>query len=221
MDRQTVIKTIEESKIIVILRGFTTKELIDTVSAIRDGGIRCCEITYDITGKTKDEDIASQIGILCERFPDMCIGAGTVLTKEQVVLTKAAGGKFIISPDTNEEVIKETVASGLVSLPGAFTPSEATLANRCGADFVKLFPNSEVKPSYLKALVVPLSHIRFLAVGGVTLDNITDYLKNGAKGVGIATAIADKKLIASGEFDKVRDNARLYADAVASFNSEV
>ena len=214
MDRKEIIKKIDSCKIVVILRGFTTQELIGTVGALEKGGIYCCEITYDSLGKTPDDAIAEQIRVLTEKYPEMCIGAGTVLTEKQVELTAKAGGKFIISPDTNPDVIKKTIACEMVSIPGAFTPSEATLADRSGADFVKLFPNAEVNPSYIKTVSLPLSHIKFLAVGGVNLENIPLYIKNGACGFGIATAIANKKLIAEEKFDEIADIARQYADAV-------
>jgi 2-dehydro-3-deoxyphosphogluconate aldolase/(4S)-4-hydroxy-2-oxoglutarate aldolase len=144
----------------------------------------------------------------------MVIGAGTVLTESQVELTKNAGGKFIISPDTNPEIIKKTRELGLVSIPGALTPSEATLANRSGADFVKLFPNGEVKPTYLKALVAPLSHIKFLAVGGVSAANAKETLAMGAVGIGVATAIANKDLIKKGDYEGITRLARDFVNAV-------
>ena len=213
MNRQDVINTIEREKIIVILRGFGYDELKNTVAAMREGGIRCCEVTYDSLGKTTDEQTAEHIARLCVDFPDMLIGAGTVLKESQVELTKNAGGKFIISPDTNPDVIKKTVELGLVSIPGALTPSEATLANRSGADFVKLFPNGEVKPTYLKALVAPLSHIKFLAVGGINAENLSDTLKMGAVGVGVATGIANKEFIRAGKFDEITKLARKFVSA--------
>lgn len=213
MNRQDVINTIEREKIIVILRGFSYDELKNTVAAMREGGIRCCEVTYDSLGKTTDEQTAGLIARLCIDFPDMLIGAGTVLKESQVELTKNAGGKFIISPDTNPDVIKKTVELGLVSIPGALTPSEATLANRSGADFVKLFPNGEVKQTYLKALVAPLSHIKFLAVGGINAENLTDTLKMGAVGVGVATGIANKEFIRAGKFDEITKRARKFVSA--------
>ena len=196
------------------MRGLNLDELIKTVSAVREGGIRCCEVTYDSTGNPSDEQTASYIKTLVEKFPDMHIGAGTVLTEKQVELTAAAGGEYIISPDTNVDVIKKTRELGLVSMPGALTPSEATLANRTGADFVKLFPNSEMKPSYLKAVAVPLSHIKFLAVGGVTETNAADYLRSGAVGIGVANGIINKQKIKEGKFAELTELARKYVEAV-------
>ena len=132
------IKQIEENKIIVIVRGVAKEKLIPLAEAMYAGGIRIMECTYDATGKMPDEENAANIAMLAEHFGDrMVVGAGTVLTEKQVRLTKEAGGKFIISPDTNEAIIKESKAQGLVSIPGAITPSEAAAASRAGADFVK------------------------------------------------------------------------------------
>ncbi len=213
-NREDTIKAIEEGKIITILRGLNEEQLIRTCEAMERGGIRLAEVTFSATGEPADTVIAGYIRTLAAHFRGrMYIGAGTVLTEEQVRLAAEAGAKFIISPDTNSEVIRATRAAGLVSIPGAFTPSEATAANRAGADFIKLFPNSEVKISYLKALAVPLSHIRFLAVGGVNDENLPDYLAAGAKGVGIATGIVNKKLIAAGDYAGITALAEKYVRA--------
>jgi len=97
-------------------------------------------------------------------------------------------------------------------MPGALTPTEAANAHRWGADFVKLFPNSEMKISYLKALMAPLSHIKFLAVGGVNLENFKDFISAGAKGVGMATNIADRKAILAGDYDKITSLAKAFTE---------
>ena len=204
MDRNYVIESILKNKIIVIMRGLTPDRLIRTVEAMEKGGIRLVEVTFDQSGKTPDAVTAENIRLLTETFEGrVLVGAGTVMTAEQAELAAAAGAKFIISPDSCREVIERTVELGMVSIPGVFTPTEAANAHRWGADFVKLFPNSEVNISYLKCLTVPLSHIRFLAVGGVNADNLADYLAAGAVGVGVATSIVNKKLISEERYDEI------------------
>ena len=212
------VDSILDEKVIVILRGFSDEELVNTVAALSRGGIHCCEVTYDSRGDIPDEKIAATIKMLCDKFPEMHIGAGTVLTEKQVILTAVAGGRFIVSPDTNPDVIAMTARLGLVSVPGALTPSEVTLANRSGADFVKMFPIGEMGSSYLKALAVPLSHVRLLAVGGVDHDNVGEYLNAGACGIGIATAIANKTLIRAGKYDEV---SRLASDFLAKIKASI
>ena len=206
---EQTIKALETHKIVVILRGVDKEKLIPLCEAMYKGGIRLVECTYDARGVISDAEIAENIGMLAAHFAGrMEIGAGTVLREEQVRLTAAVGGTFIISPDTNEQVIRVAKACGLVSIPGALTPTEAMTAHRAGADFVKLFPVSAMSPSYVKAVRAPLSHSRFLAVGGVRLDNIADFLKAGAHGVGIGIGEPEKQAIASGDFDFVENTCR-------------
>lgn len=213
LDRKEIINYIENNKIIVIMRGFTKEQLIRAVDAMEKGGIRLVEVTFDQSGSVSDEVTAENIRALKERFAGKVrIGAGTVMTEAQVELAHKAGAEFIISPDCYEAVIKKTRELGMVSMPGVFTPTEAANAHRYGADFAKLFPNSEVNISYLKALAVPLSHIKFLAVGGVNHENMQDYFKAGAKGIGVATAIADKKAIFSGDYEEITRRAKLFTD---------
>ena len=204
-----IVDKILKEKAIMIVRGVPTEKLTDLAEAMWRGGIRAMECTYDATGKVSDEEIGRAIGMLAEKMEGrMLVGAGTVLKESQVRLTAEAGGTFIISPDTNEDVIKETKRLGLVSIPGALTPSEATVAHRAGADFVKLFPVSQLGAGYVKALCAPLSHIRFLAVGGVNSGNMLDYLKNGACGVGMGLGEADKLAIARNDFEYIENKCR-------------
>ncbi len=211
LNRKEIIKDIEENKIIVIMRGFSTEQLIRSVDAMEKGGIKLVEVTFDQRGVTSDDETAEYIRALKENFDGkLRIGAGTVMTEKQVELAYNAGAEFIISPDCYEPVIRKTRELGMVSIPGAFTPTEAANAHRFGADFVKLFPNSELKISYLKALIAPLSHVKFLAVGGVNHENMKDYLEAGAKGIGVATAIADKKAIFAEDYEEITRRAMLF-----------
>jgi 2-dehydro-3-deoxyphosphogluconate aldolase/(4S)-4-hydroxy-2-oxoglutarate aldolase len=180
-----------------------------------NGGIRLLEITYSADGKISDEETASNIKLLADHFNGrMLIGAGTVLTERQVELTKNAGGLFIISPDTSEDVIRKTRELSLVSMPGALTPTEIQSAHKAGADFVKLFPVTSLGTEYVKAVKAPLSHIKMLAVGGVNLDNIKNYLQVGISGFGLGSNIVDKKLIAKNDFEAITVLAKKYTEAL-------
>lgn len=206
------IEKIKEGKIIVIVRGVARENLIPLAEAMYAGGIRLLECTYDASEKIPDEEIAANIEMLAKHFEGrMLIGAGTVIRERQVALTKSAGGKFIISPDTNAEIIKKTKEHGLVSIPGAITPTEVAFAYRTGADFVKLFPiDLYGGAKYIKTLRAPLSHIPLLAVGGVNPDNMAEFLSAGAVGLGIGSGVVDKKLIEAGEFEKITELAKRY-----------
>lgn len=208
-----IIESVKKNKIIVIVRGVAKEKLIPLAEAMYNGGIRLIECTYQANGSISDEEIADNIKMLAEYFGDkMYVGAGTVLTKKQVELTKKAGGKFIISPDANEEVIRYTKEIGLISMPGALTPTEIAAAKRAGADFVKVFPIDVYGPSYIKAVKAPLSNVELLAVGGITINNINDYLSAGAVGVGIGTGIVNKSMIESGDFEGITRLAKEYTE---------
>ena len=173
------------------------------------------EVTYSASGAVPDEETAANIGRLAEHFAGrMHIGAGTVLTTKQVRLTKEAGGTFIISPNVKKEVIEETVKLGLVSMPGVFTPSEACDAVDFGADFVKLFPVTNMGSSYVKAIKAPLSHIKFLAVGGIDETNMQEYLDAGVSGFGIGSNITNKKMIDNNDWAGLTALAKKYTEVI-------
>lgn len=212
---KNTIQSLLDNKIIVIVRGVAREKLIPFAEAIYEGGIRFMECTYDASGKISDEEIARNIQMLAEYFDGrMYIGAGTVITEKQVEFTKAAGGKFIISPDTNIEIIKKTKELGMLSIPGAITPTEVAAASRAGADFVKLFPVDLYGPKYIKILAAPLSNVRMLAVNGINAENMTDYLEAGACGVGVGSGIANKQLIQQGDFAAITQLAKSFTDRI-------
>ena len=213
--KQQIIESVKKEKIIVIVRGVERELLVPLAEAMYNGGIRLLEITFDASGKTTDNEIASRIAMLKTHFGDrMHIGAGTVLTAAQVELVAQAGGEFIISPNVKREVIEKTCELSLVSMPGALTPSEIVDAHDFGADFVKLFPVTSLGVGYVKAVRAPLSHIPMLAVGGIDLDNISDYLNAGVCGFGLGSNIIDKKMLAQGDFDGITRLAASYVKAV-------
>lgn len=213
--REQVIKAIEKEKLVVIVRGIEREKLIPLAEAMYAGGIRLLEVTYSANGAVSDEDTAENIRMLAEHFGDrMYIGAGTVIKPEQVELTKAAGGKFIISPDAYEAVIRKTRELDMVSMPGALTATEIQAAHRAGADFVKMFPITDMGSAYVKAVRAPLSHIKLLAVGGVDLSNIAEYKKAGVCGFGVGSNIINKKMLADGDYAGITKLAEEYVAAV-------
>lgn len=215
--RYEVIEAVKREKLVVIVRGVAREDLIPLAEAMYAGGIRLLEVTFSQDGKVTDEETADRIAMLAKAMKGkMYVGAGTVTTEKQVELVKAAGGLFIISPDTYPEVIKKTRELDLVSMPGAFTPTEAMTAHRAGADFVKLFPLGELGPSYLKAVRAPLSGIDFLAVGGVDLNTIPALLKAGASGFGVGSNIVKNELIKEGKYGELTELAKAYVAAVSN-----
>lgn len=211
--QEYVIRKIEVEKIITIVRGVAKEKLIPLAQAMYDGGIRLIECTYDASGKISDEEMSDNIAMLADHFGSkMLVGAGTVLTERQVELTKTAGGSFIISPDTNPDIIKKTKDLQLVSIPGALTPSEIAAAHRAGADFVKVFPANTMGSRYIKEVKAPLSNIKLLAVGGINPDNMKEYFDAGACGIGVGSSIVDKKMINNNDFAGITKLAKLYTE---------
>lgn len=212
--KKDIIEAIRKHKIVAILRKVPIDKLQDTVEALYRGGIRLMEVTFDPSGDMPEEETLRQIRFIADHFEGVFAGAGTVLEPEQVTKAAQAGAKYIISPNTDEDVIRQTVKEGLVSMPGAFTPSEAVSAHKWGADFVKLFPIGKMGSGYVKDIAAPLSHISFIAVGGIHDGNVKEYLTAGCVGAGIGSSLVDKKLIQAGRFEELETLARKYVATI-------
>ena len=190
---QDLCARLREKKLISIVRGAPTEKITKIADAIYRGGFRFMEITFDQSGKTPHAVTAEQIRIVREAFDGrLHVGAGTVMTEAQLKLAAEAGAEYIISPNVDTAIIRATKAAGLISIPGAFTPSEIAGAYQAGADFVKLFPADCVDLKYIKAVRAPINHIPLLAVSGVTPENLGDYLKAGMAGAGIGSILVTR-----------------------------
>ncbi len=202
--REDIIQKVLDSKVIAIVRGIYGEDCLKLAKALYKGGIRMLEVTFDQRNVELQEKTAETIRLLCDQMGDqMSFGAGTVTSVEMVQLAKKAGAQFIISPNTKEAVIKETLSLGMVSIPGAMTPTEVIDAYEYGADYVKVFPAGNLGPSYMKSLCAPISHVPMLAVGGVDEKNAKAFIEAGAVGVGIGGRLANKAMVAAGDFDQI------------------
>ena len=211
--REQIIQKVKDKKIVAIVRGVYGEDCVNLARALCEGGIELLEVTFDQSKPESLERTSDTIRQLVAQLGDkMIFGAGTVTTLEMLELARNAGAQFVVSPDTNEEVIKATVAAGMVSMPGALTPTEIVTAHRYGADFVKLFPAGTQGTGYLKAVTAPLNHIPILAVGGVNEKNIADFMAAGAVGAGVGGNLVNKTWIANGEFDKITALAKEFTE---------
>ena len=207
-------------KLIVIVRGVQNDRLEPLLEALYAGGVRFVEITFDAKGRTSTEETAEQIARMRKLFQGRIhVGAGTVLTLAQAKAAVEAGAEFLISPNVNKDVIHYANKSEVLSMPGAMTPTEAVCAFDAGADFVKLFPSDSLGIGYIKALCAPLSHIPFLAVGGVNERNVADFLKAGVVGVGVGGNIVKKDLIEQENWEAVRNLATQYCTAIEAYQA--
>lgn len=215
MEKRKILEAIEEEKLIVIVRGVEKEKLIPLCEALYRGGVRLVEITFDMKGTVSPGETSECIAMLSEAFDGrMLIGAGTVVTLEQAKAAYDGGAKYLISPNTDERIIKFAVEHGIVSIPGAMTPTEIVNAYGFGADFVKVFPADSLGLSYIKAVRAPLSHIPMLAVGGVNEKNVSDFLAAGLSGVGVGSNITKRDLIKSENYEAITSLAREYVDAI-------
>jgi 2-dehydro-3-deoxyphosphogalactonate aldolase len=171
--------------LVAIIRGVTPGEAVEVGEAIFAAGIRVIEVPLN------SPDPIASVQRLAERFGDTAlIGAGTVLDPADVARIAEAGGQLIVSPNTHVPVIEATVAAGMVSSPGFYTPSEAFTALRAGAHALKFFPAEAATPAVVRALraVLPPG-VPLLVVGGVTPDNVGTWLSAGADGFGLGSGV--------------------------------
>lgn len=213
--RALTLEKVEQYKVIAIVRGIEQEKLLKVADALYAGGIRLMEVTFNQKDPSSWQETADGIAAIRAKYePEMLVGAGTVTSVELVDLAASAGAKYIISPDTNVDVIKHTRELGLVSMPGALTPSEIMTAHTAGADYVKLFPVSTLGPDYVKAVRGPISHVKMLAVGGVNEKNLDSFLKAGLSGAGVGGNLVNKTWIDNGEFEKLTAVATEMMDIV-------
>ena len=212
----TPLEYVKKRKIVAIVRGLSPEYLIRLGHAFEEGGIGLMEVTYNQSAPETWKDTANGIEAVEKEFGDrLLVGAGTVITLEQVSMTYNAGGHYLVTPTTQPEIIRAGKALGLGLYPGAFTPSEILAAYDAGADAVKVFPASCLGPGYIKAIRAPLSHIPLMAVGGVNEKNAADFLKAGCVGLGVGGNLVNKEWIRNGEWEKITALAKEFKKAVA------
>ena len=210
-----VLNKILDSKIIAIVRGIPSDQVVGLAEALEKGGISCIEVTFDQSSAEKAQDTLKAISNIRTALGDrVCVGAGTVMTVEQVEAAAAAGAEYMISPNTNAAVITRTKELDKVSIPGAMTPSEVADAYELGADIVKMFPAGVLGAAYIKAVKAPLKHIPVTAVGGVNPGNCGEFIRAGAVGVGVGGNLVSPQLVKEGRFEEITAIARSYTDAL-------
>ena len=193
-----VIKALGEYGIVPVVVLNDAKDAEPLAKALCEGGLKCAEVTFRTAAAEES------IKIMAEKFPDMLVGAGTVLTTEQVDRAVAAGAKFIVSPGLNPKVVKYRVEKGIPVCPGTCTPSEMEQAMDLGLDVVKFFP---AEPSggvkFIKAVAAPYTMLKFMPTGGVNATNVRDYLAYDKILCCGGSWMVKGSLIEAGEFDKI------------------
>ena len=175
-------------KIVAILRGIQADDVLKIAGALCDGGVKIIEVTLNSPNALLViEQLNSAYG------NQLLVGAGTVLDVSDSKAAIAAGAKFLISPNVDIAVIKAAKNAGILSIPGAFTPTEIVTAHNNGADIVKVFPAPDA--AYIKNILAPLNHIKLMPTGGINLTNIKSFKDAGATAFGIGSSLVNNQSI--------------------------
>lgn len=201
-----VLLKLHECGIVPVVTIDDAKAAIPLAKALIDGGLPCAEITFRTAAARES------IRLMAEAFPDMLVGAGTVLTPEQADWAVAAGAKFIVSPGINPRVVKHCVDKGYAITPGTCTPSDVEQALEFGLEVVKFFPSEPAGGlEMIKAIAAPYVGVKFVPTGGLNATNVRDYLAYDRIWACGGSWMVKGDLIRAGEFDKIRE---LAAEAV-------
>ncbi len=215
------VSLIRKEKLVLLARGIPLEILSQALEACADVGIVLFESTFDHRLADPVTENREKIRALKKALGSRIrFGAGTVLTREEVRAACDAGAEYIISPDTDPEVIEETKRLGLISIPGAMTPSEIKRAWSLGADLVKLFPADDLGMHYIQNLKGPLGHIPLMATGGVNPATIPQFLRAGITAVGTGITVFRPDLIAKEDYEGIRTLAKMHVDAVRLTDTE-
>lgn len=218
MSRESCIELIREERLVTLARRIPTEKLIHALTACADNGIRLFESTFDHTAPDPVRENAEKLVTLKKQLGDrICFGAGTVLTTEEVHAAYDSGCEFIISPDSDPEIIEETRKLGMVSIPGAMTPTEIKRAWKQGADIVKLFPADDLGYHYIWNLQGPLGHIPLMATGGVNPATIPEFFNKGILAVGTGITIFRPDLIAAEDYEGIGCLAKMHVDTIRMY----
>lgn len=195
-----VIQQFEKIGIIPVVVIEDAKDAEPLGRALVEGGLPCAEVTF------RTEAAEEAIRIMCEKFPDMLVGAGTVLTIEQVDRAVAAGAKFIVSPGINPKVVEYCVNKNIPITPGTCTPSNIETAIEYDLDVVKFFPaEASGGLRYIKAIAAPYTGMRFMPTGGINENNIREYLAYDRVIACGGSWMVKSELIKSGNFNKIME----------------
>ena len=203
----SALEIIAKHKLVAIVRLDDLSIADELLDALVAGGIRAIEFT--LTNPQATETIAAMRSRIDE---GIVIGAGSVINAEQVRAVAGAGAQFVVSPITKREILDACAEANLPAMPGAFSPSEIQQAWEWGAAVVKVFPANNLERRFIKDVLAPLPHLRLMPTGGVSLDNLREYLDMGAFALGVGSSLINNQAVADRDWDALRDNARRYVE---------
>lgn len=206
----SVLKRLNDEKIVAILRHIPVDKVNHTVEALRLGGVKILEVTMNSEGALQS------IVQLRNQYSNeqVVVGAGTILDLKMAKEAVAAGAEFLISPNLDEEVISYAVDQGIDIWPGVMTPSEMVKAWNAGARAIKLFPAGFLGPTFIKDVRAPLGHIPIIATGGISLQNLRQFFDAGAMAIGLGGQLLKKNLIANNSFENLQELAAQFVKSI-------
>ena len=205
MKKYEVLKSLHDLGIVAVIRGKSAIVLKETISAIKAGGINAIEITTTVpNADILIGELANDEGVI--------VGAGTVLDAITARICIMRGAKFIVSPSFSFEVAKICNLYDVLYVPGVATPQEIILAMEAGCSLLKLFPASNFSPSIIKDLLGPFPQCSFMPTGGISLENVGEWIKGGASLVGVGGVLT--KGAKTGDYKNVENTARLFLEEV-------
>jgi 2-dehydro-3-deoxyphosphogluconate aldolase / (4S)-4-hydroxy-2-oxoglutarate aldolase len=209
MDKQAILTRIADLGLLAVLRAPDPAGARRAVDALVEAGVLGIEITYSTP------DAGSVIADVKDGYGDeVLVGAGTLVTRTQVAEAAEAGASYLVSPGLDDGVVAAMRAKGLPAMAGVLTPTEVMRGVRLGVDVLKLFPGSLGGPSYLRSLRGPFPDVPFMPTGGVSADNVGDWLAAGAIAVGVGSELASAGDIGSGDFAGIREKGRRFLGAI-------
>ena len=210
MSEQARLTRLYEERAVAIIRTDTQQTAANAMNAAVRGGFRVLEFTLGCPGAYE------LVEDFLERDPDLVVGVGTVLTTDEARRAVKAGASFIVSPTTDEDVIRTTVELGAIAVPGAYTANELYSAHQAGAQLQKLFPAPALGPAYAKMVLGPLPFLRLVPTSGVTPDNAAAWFEAGVFAVGFVASLFHPEDLREGRFDAIEQRARTCVEAARS-----
>jgi 2-dehydro-3-deoxyphosphogluconate aldolase / (4S)-4-hydroxy-2-oxoglutarate aldolase len=200
-----LLKKIIKNKIVAVIRGNSKEEAENIIEGAIKGGIKIIEVTY--TNKDASEVIRNLVG----KYEDVVIGAGSVLRIDTAKEAVNAGAQFIVGPNFDSFISQFCLENKVNYIPGCFTPTEIVNALNSGVKVIKLFPGEAVSPKYIKAIKAPIKDVKVMVTGGVNLENIQEWLENGADSLGVGSVLTAGT---NNNKEKIAENARRFMEKV-------
>jgi 2-dehydro-3-deoxyphosphogluconate aldolase/(4S)-4-hydroxy-2-oxoglutarate aldolase len=211
MTKAEVLEQVKQLGLLAVIRGPSADLTVKMVEALVAGGVLGIEITYSTP------DAEAVVSTLSGKFADrIVLGMGTLTKPEQAISAREAGASFIVSPVCEPTLVRAMVASGLLTMAGALTPTEVLQTYNLGADVIKIFPGSLGGPAYIKALKGPFPYIPMMPTGGVSASNVAEWFATGVVAVGAGSELCPPQLAKEGKFDEITRRAAEFVQIVKS-----